>query len=137
MTVSPLKERNYRGNLGLEAEYYSLATGIKKNEAELDFDAERVLNLHRALTILQMGTKDMRHDHDAFPSWIFDEDPDKKAFTKGTDKLDRKDMELAMDMFYEEMGWDKVNGSPTKATLLKFGLTDVVTELEKRNLLVV
>ncbi len=136
MTVSPLKERNYRGNLGLEAEYYSVATGIKKTEAELDFDAERVLHLHRALTVLQMGTADMRKEHDALPEWVFNEDPDKPAFTKGTDKLDREDMEKAMDMFYQELGWDVKTGSPTKATLVKFGLTDVVAELEKRNLLI-
>lgn len=136
MTVSPLKERNYRGNLTLEAQYYSQATGIKKSEEELDFDAERILHLHRALTMLEMGTADMRKEHDAIPEWAFDEDPDKKAYTKGTDKLDRADMELAKDMFYEEMGWDKATGAVTKATLLKFGLADVAAALEKRGLLI-
>jgi len=135
MTVSPLKERNYRGNLGLEAEYYSLATGIKKNEAELDFDGERVIQLHRAMTILQMNTKDMRHTHDVLPEWIFSHDPAKKAFTKGNDYMDKQDMELALDMFYEEFGWDKETGAPTKATLLKFGLSDVAAELERKGLL--
>lgn len=136
MTVSPLKERNYRGNLTLEAQYFSVATGIKKNEAELDFDAERTLHLHRAMTMLTMGTKEMRKDHDALPSWVFDEDPDKKPFTKGTDKMDRADMELAMDMFYAEMGWDKATGAVTKATLLKFGMADVAAELDKKGLLI-
>jgi aldehyde:ferredoxin oxidoreductase len=136
MTVSPLKERNYRGNLKLESQYYSVATGNAKSEAELDFDAERILHLHRALTELQMGTKDMRKTHDALPEWIFTEDPDKKPFTKGTDKMDRADMEKAIDMFYDEMGWDKATGAVTKATLLKFGLADVAAALDKKGLLV-
>ncbi len=132
MTVSPLKERNYRGNLGLESQYYSLATGTKKTEAELDFDAERVLHLHRALTMLQMNSKDMRKDHDALPSWIFNP---KGGFVKGSDYMDRADMELSMDMFYEELGWDKATGAVTRATLLKFGMADVAAALDKKGLL--
>jgi aldehyde:ferredoxin oxidoreductase len=135
MTVSPLKARNYRGNLGLEAQYYSLATGIKKTEAELDFDAERVIQLHRGLTMLQMNSKEMRNEHDTLPDWLFSKD--KKAFTKGADYMDRDDMEKALDMFYESFGWDKATGAPTKATLLKFGLADVAEALDKKGLLVV
>lgn len=136
MTVSPLKERNYRGNLTLEAQYYSVATGKKKDEAALDFDAERILQLHRAMTMLEMGTNDMRNKHDLIPDWVFDVDPDKKPFTPGTTKLDRADLELGKDMLYEEFGWDKATGSPTRATLHKFGLDDVAAALEKRGLLV-
>lgn len=135
MTVSPLKERRYRGNLTLEAQYYSTATGIKKTEARLDFDAERILHLHRALTQLQMGTKEMRKEHDALPDWVFDEDPGMQPFSKGTDKMDRADMEKAFDLFYAEMGWDLITGAVTRATLLKFGLADVAARLEKEGLL--
>jgi aldehyde:ferredoxin oxidoreductase len=82
------------------------------------------------------GTKDMRKEHDVLPSWIFDKDPSKKGFTKGSDSMNRADMEVAMDMFYGEMGWDKTTGAPTKATLLKFGLADVAEALDKKGLLV-
>jgi len=136
MTVSPLKERNYRGNLDLEAEYYSAATGKKKTQAELDFDAERVLQLHRAMCMLEMNTKDMRHEHDLIPEWVFDDGKGTKPFTKGTTILDRDDMEKARDMFYEAFGWDKSTGAPTKATLHKFGLDDVAAALDKKGLLV-
>lgn len=134
MTVSPLKERNYRGNLSLESQYYSMATGKKKTEAELDFDAERIIHLHRAMTMLQMNSKDMRKDHDKLPEWLFQKDA--KGFKKGTDYMDREDMETAFDMFYEEMGWDKATGAVTKATLDKFGMPEVAAALEKKGLLV-
>ncbi len=55
MTVSPLKERNYRGDTALESKFFSMATGIEKTEEELDRDAERIFNLHKAMTIKQMG----------------------------------------------------------------------------------
>ena len=44
-------------------------------------------------------------------------------------------MKIAYDMMYEEMGWDKVTGAPTRATLEKFGLKDVADKLASANLL--
>ena len=58
--ASPLKERGYRGDDSLESMLYSLATGDKKSRQELDQVGERIFNLHRALTIRDMGTKEMR-----------------------------------------------------------------------------
>ena len=135
MAASPLKERNYRGNTALESVFYSLATGIDKSEDELDLDAERIFTLHRALTVKQMGTTDMRNRHDAITDWVFDRDPDKEAFSPGTIKMDREDMELAKTMLYEEMGWDSESGAPTRATLERLGMADVADELATLNLL--
>ena len=61
--------------------------------------AERIFNLHRALTIRDMGTEDMRARHDTAPDWVFDYPPDKKPFTPGHYKMDRADMELARTCF--------------------------------------
>jgi aldehyde:ferredoxin oxidoreductase len=135
MAASPLKERNYRGNTALESIFYSLATGIEKSEDELDLDAERVFTLHRALTVKQMGTTDMRNRHDGIVSWVFEKDPEKEPFTPGTIKLEREDMELAKTMLYEEMGWHSETGAPTRATLERLGMTDVADELASLNLL--
>ena len=135
MTTSPLKERGYRGNTALESIYFSMATGIPTTEEELDLMGERIFTLHRALSTKQMNSKDMRNDHDQICEWVYLMDPDKKAFTAGTTKMDKDDMELAFTMFYKEMGWDEKTGIPTKATLNKLGLGYVATELEKLGLL--
>jgi len=135
MTTSPSKERNYRGDTGLEAKFMELVTGEFGSEEELDLAGERIFTLHRALTVKQMGTTDMRGKHDLMNDWVYDIDPDVEAFTPGTVKMDREDMQTALTMFYKEMGWDEKTGAPTKATLEKLGMTDVAAELESLNLL--
>jgi aldehyde:ferredoxin oxidoreductase len=135
MTTSPVLSRNYRGDTALEAKFLSLVTGEEISEAELDLAGERIFTLHRALTVKQMGTVDMRGKHDLMCDWVFDVDPDKKAFTPGTIKMDREDMQLALTMFYKEMGWDEKTGAPTKETLIRLGLQGVAKELESLKLL--
>ena len=135
MTTSPLKSRNYRGDTALESKFLSLVTGEKMSEAELDLAGERILTLHRALTVKQMGTTDMRGKHDLMCAWVYDIDPTKKAFTPGTIKMDRDDMQLGFTMFYKELGWDEKTGAPTRATLERLGLKDVADQLGKLNLL--
>ena len=82
-----------------------------------------------------MNEKDQRNVHDLMPDWIFDYPEDQEPFTPGHDKMDRADMELAKDMFYEQLGWDKATGMPTKETLTSVGLADVADELTKLGLI--
>ncbi|MCL4532367.1 MAG: hypothetical protein M1582_04135 [Actinobacteria bacterium] len=133
--ASPLKERNYVGDLGLEAKLYSLVTGDQKSMEELDLVAERIFNLHRALTIRDWGTKEMRAQHDTIPNWVFDYPADKPAFAPGTYKMDRADMELAKNMFYTELGWDGATGAPSRYTYERVGLKDVADSLATKGLL--
>lgn len=135
MTTSPLKSRNYRGDTALESKFLSLVTGEKISEEQLDLAGERIFTLHRALTVKQMGTTDMRGKHDLMCAWVFDIDPGKKAFTPGTIKMDRADMKIALTMFYKEMGWDETTGAPTRATLERLDLKDVADKLEALKLL--
>lgn len=136
MTVSPIKDRKYRGDMALEAKYFQAVTGEPTTEADLDLAGERIFQLFRAYNVLQLNTTDMRNAHDWFICpWVFDQDPDKKVFTKGTDKLDREDMQNALTMFYTEMGWHPKLGSPTRQTLERVGLEDVAARLAKHNLL--
>ncbi|MFO7729962.1 MAG: aldehyde ferredoxin oxidoreductase [Spirochaetia bacterium] len=135
MTVSPLKDRNYRGDTSLEAQYYTAVTGKEMSEEKLDQAAERIFTLHRALTVKQMGTTNMREEHDQLTGWQFDMDPDKEPFTAGTIKLDREDYEKALTMLYEELGWDSKTGAPTRATLERLRLKYVADELETMGLL--
>jgi aldehyde:ferredoxin oxidoreductase len=133
--ASPLKERGYRGDDSIESMLYSLATEDKKNRQELDQVAERIFTLHRALTIRDMGTKEMRTMHDTIPDWVFTDKSGKAPFTKGTTHMDRNDVKVALDMFYDELGWDKITGAPTLQTYRKLGLSMVAEELGKKNLL--
>jgi len=133
--ASPLKERGYRGDDSVESMLYSLATGDKKNRQELDHAAERIFTLHRALTIRDTGTREMRARHDTIPEWVFTDKSGKAPFTKGTTHMDRNDIKAAIDMFYEEMGWDRASGAPTSQTYSKLGLERVAEDLKKRNLI--
>jgi aldehyde:ferredoxin oxidoreductase len=133
--ASPLKERGYRGDDSIESMLYSLATGDKKNRQELDQVAERIFLLHRALTIRDMGTKEMRTQHDTIPEWVYEDPSHRPVYTKGTTHLDKEDVKLAMDMYYEEMGWEKATGAPTPEAYRKVGLGKVSDELGKKGLL--
>ncbi|MFP4268179.1 MAG: aldehyde ferredoxin oxidoreductase [Spirochaetaceae bacterium] len=135
MTVSPLKDRDYRGETSLEAQYFTIATGREMSEEELDKAAERIFTLHRALTVKQMGTTNMREEHDKLTGWQFDMDPDKEPFSEGTIKLDRDDFEEALTMLYEELGWDSQSGAPTRSALERLDLKDVADELDSMGLL--
>ncbi|MDD5170081.1 MAG: aldehyde ferredoxin oxidoreductase, partial [Syntrophales bacterium] len=133
--ASPLRERGYRGDDSLESMLYSLATGDRKDRQGLDLVAERIFVLHRALTIRGMGTKEMRAGHDTSPEWVFTDKSGKAPFTKGSTQMDRGDAELALDMFYDEMGWDRATGAPTSATYARLGLGKIGRELGKHGLL--
>ncbi len=133
--ASPLKERGYRGDDSIESMLYSLATGDKKSRQELDQVAERIFLLHRALTIRDMGTKEMRTQHDAIPEWVYEDPSHRSVYTKGTTHLDRNDVKLAMEMYYEELGWDKKTGAPTSLAYQKAGLEKVADELARKGLL--
>jgi aldehyde:ferredoxin oxidoreductase len=133
--ASPLKERGYKGDDSIESLLYTLVTGDRKSREELDLAAERIFLLHRALTIRGMGTREMRARHDTVPEWVF-ADPDGKApFAKGTNRMDRDDIALAMDLFYQQMGWDKATGAPTLQAYQRTGLAEVARELGEKGLL--
>ena len=132
MTFSPLKERGYEGDLALEAKILSAVTGEEYTEESLDAIGEKAMQLQRAMTALELNSKNLRVDHDGVSDWVFD---DEIAFTEGNTKLQRADWETALDMYYEEWGWDKATGIPTRATLEKFDLKQLADDLEAAGLL--
>jgi aldehyde:ferredoxin oxidoreductase len=132
--ASPLKKRGYRGDDSIESLLYSLVTGDKKSREELDLAAERIFVLHRALTIRDMGTKDMRARHDTIPDWVFEDRTGKSAFSKGTIRMEAADMVTAMDLFYQEMGWDPATGAPTRAAYERVGLGEIARVLGEQGL---
>ncbi|MEN6441191.1 MAG: aldehyde ferredoxin oxidoreductase [Syntrophobacter sp.] len=132
--ASPLKERGYSGDDSLESKFFSLATGRQTSREELDLIGEKIFVLHRALTIRDMGDKEMRARHDLIPEWVYNDPAGTPVFTKGTIRMDREDMVRAMEMFYGVMGWDTGSGAPTAQAYARLGLRDVSRELESRNL---
>ncbi|RPJ81926.1 MAG: aldehyde ferredoxin oxidoreductase, partial [Acidobacteria bacterium] len=135
LVASPLKSRNYEGDNGAEAALYSLVTGDEKDTAALDLVAERIFALHRALTIRDMATVDMRAKHDTAPDWVYDDPPDRAPFTPGHSRMERADIETAKDLFYGLLAWDRRTGAPTRASLERLGLKDVADRLAKTGLL--
>lgn len=148
--TSPIKEREYVGDLSLESQFYSAVTGNKTSEEDLFFTGERIFNLHRAVTIRDWGIKDLRggrgykgsgkdYDragdytgHDNFPEWYFrPPEKEKNAITP----LSREDYETAKTDFYDLCGWDKKTGAPTRRTLEKYELKDVADALDRKGLL--
>jgi aldehyde:ferredoxin oxidoreductase len=82
-----------------------------------------------------MGTKEMRTRHDTIPEWVFTDPSGKAPFTKGTTGMDRNDVKVALDVFYDEMGWDRVTGAPTLQAYRRVDLDKVAEELGKRKLI--
>ena len=131
IAASPLKELGYRGDDSLESKEYSLATGDKKDRQEMDEVAERIFVLHRALTIRDLGTKEMRRQHDTIPEWVFRDANGKAPFTEGSMAMDRDDVERARDLFCDEMGWDRSTGAPTSQTYRRLRMNDVAQYLRE------
>ena len=138
MTQSPSKERDYHGDLDLQADFMTAVTGETYTQAGLQEDGARITQMLRAMTAISFqqncGSANLRQEHDAICDWVFDKDPDFKAFEEGTTKLDRADMEKAKDLFYDIFGWDRTTGVPTRETLEKYDLADMADDLEKRGI---
>jgi aldehyde:ferredoxin oxidoreductase len=133
--ASPLKEHGYLGDDSLESKFYSLATGQQTSREELDRIGERIFVLHRALTIRDLGSMDMRTRHDIVPQWVYLDPNGAQSFSKGTIRMDHQDMNKAMDLFYEVMGWDRNTGAPTAEAYARLGLQSVAEGLAARKLL--
>jgi aldehyde:ferredoxin oxidoreductase len=136
MTMSPTKARNYRGDLDLEAKFYTAVTGEQISTDELYKRSAKIMTLQRCNTMRGMGTKDMRNEHDKITEWVFTKHPDIQPFNEGTDKMERQDFQLALTMTYREFKWDEENGCPTAESLDYYGdMEDVKAELKSVGLM--
>ena len=142
MAMAPDKDRSYRGDLDLEAQFYTAVTGQEVTIDDLYKAAERIMTLQRVNTARgmtdadgNMGCNDFRNVHDVITEWPFTKDPDIEPFTAGTDKMEREDWDSALTMLYKRFGWDEKLGCPTKECLEDLGLTDQEAELEELGLL--
>ncbi|MBQ8620284.1 MAG: aldehyde ferredoxin oxidoreductase [Clostridia bacterium] len=139
MTLATSPKRGYKGDLDLDAKYMSAVVGEEYTRESLEFDCERISNLLRVMTAVSfkenLGSTNLRQDHDQPSEWVFDKEPDFKAFEEGTVKLDRDDYQKSLDLFYTAMGWNVETGIPTRETLEKFDLKDCADKLEALGLI--
>jgi aldehyde:ferredoxin oxidoreductase len=141
----PDPDREYAGDLELEAELYGAISGDAVGQEELDLRAEALVDLYRAITIRDWNTTDMRgavgyqgggrgHDfggdfrgHDNLAGWYFDPD---------AARLDRGTFEEAKTALYLRLGWDPASGAVTRAKLEALGQGEVADGLAALGLLV-
>jgi aldehyde:ferredoxin oxidoreductase len=139
MTMSPSKERGYRGDIDLEGKFMTVVTGENWDTAKVQEASERVSAMLRVMTAISFniyyGSTSLREDHDKINDHWFDRQPELQPFEPGATKLCREDWAKSQDMFYERMGWDVETGIPTRTTLERLGLEDMAQALEERGLL--
>ena len=131
----PDEKNQYVGDPNMEAKIFSAVTGVNKTGDDLDKDGIRAWMLQRVYTMRQLGSSNMRKDHDLVPGWIYTDPRDRKPFTKGTVRMDPDDINKSFDIFFEQVGCDKETGVPTTDTLKAYRLDFVIPVLQKEGLI--
>ena len=131
----PDEKNQYVGDPNMEAKIFSAVTGVNKTGDDLDKDGIRAWMLQRVYTMRQLGSSNMRKDHDLVPGWIYTDPKDRKPFTKGTVRMDPDDINKSFDIFFEQVGCDKETGVPTTDTLKAYRLDFVIPVLQKEGLI--
>ncbi len=131
----PDEKNQYVGDPNMEAKIFSAVTGVNKTGDDLDKDGIRAWMLQRIYTMRQLGSSNMRKDHDLVPGWIYTDPKDRKPFTKGTVRMDPDDINKSFDIFFEQVGCDKETGVPTTDTLKAYRLDFVIPVLQKEGLI--
>jgi len=110
-------------SLALITELYYLTTGIDLKPTELLLAADRCVALLKLFNIRQGATrKDDYIPERNFtePLYILGEESRMRDYYE-TKRLTKEDIEMFIDDYYEERGWDK-DGVPTRKTLLELEL---------------
>jgi aldehyde:ferredoxin oxidoreductase len=106
--------------------FLKAATGLDMTMDDLFTIADRAFNLIRAYWVREYGTN-WNRSMDVPPTRWFDE-PITDGPLEGS-VLDREKYERMLQIYYRKRGWDD-QGIPTKATLKRLGLKDVIQELQ-------
>ena len=106
-----------------EAYLYSAVTGIDITTEQVDFTGERLKNMQRAVLIRNHSRNRKMELDEIVP---FFKRPD--GSTGAT--LDENKFDTLVDHYYDERGWDRATGWPTRARLESLDLKDVADELE-------
>ncbi len=127
LTVCRLPWGEVGFDLGFYPKILRSVTGIDFTMEKLYEVADRVCTLIRSFWIREHG-KMWSRAMDTPPARWFDE-PATKGPQKGQ-KLDRRQYDSMLSLYYEKRGWDK-NGVPTEATLKRLGLPDAIPQIKR------
>lgn len=111
------------------AELYALITGRTKTWDELLKISERIWHLTRAFSVRELNGIDRQFD---FPPARLTEEPIVGGPNQGH-VLSKQDIHNLLTWYYKKRGWNE-NGIPTKETLLRVGLSEVVEDFEAKGL---
>jgi len=118
--------------VGFELDWYpkflKAATGVEMSWNDLYTISDRVYTLIRAFWVREFGKAWSRFMDEPPARWF--REPLTKGASKGA-KLDKEKYDAMLQMYYRKRGWDE-RGIPTRTTLNKLGLNDVVVELQNR-----
>lgn len=106
----------------MECEMYEAATGIPMTYEQMKEMAVRARLVFRATLIRNYGRTREQEVNEIFPSMTY---PDSMGLTAGWEEWND-----LVDLYYEERGWDKKTGWPTREVYEKYGLKDIADELE-------
>lgn len=111
-----------------EAKLFSAVTGINVTESKLDKIGERLKNMQRAL-LIRNHERDREMEFNEILPYL--KRPDgTEGITVDVDKFN-----TMVDTYYEERGWDKETGRPTRSKLEELDLGNVAETLENEGTL--
>jgi aldehyde:ferredoxin oxidoreductase len=134
------------GDPALESKIVSAVLGNDLDEPSLNWIGERVLNLQRAILAREghRGRSDdtLPEEWHTSPLETHVADPDCLAPGKNGEPasrvgavVDRQEFERMKDEYYQLRGWDVATGRQTKEKLEEIGLTDIIDDLDHRELI--
>ena len=114
------------------AELYSAVTGIEATPADLKLASERVWNLWKLINY-RAGFD--RKDDEPPDIWFKPlKGVDREYHLKdyfGTTALNREDVDILLDDYYDERGWDKKTSLPTAEKLEELGLNSLASGVQR------
>ena len=106
-----------------ESYLFSAVTGEDITTEEVELIGERLKNVQRAVLVRNHGRTRQTEINEILP--IF-----KKPDGSSGAVINEKEFSVLVDHYYDQRGWDRVTGWPTRGTLEKLGLNDIADELE-------
>ncbi|MCJ7772061.1 MAG: aldehyde ferredoxin oxidoreductase C-terminal domain-containing protein, partial [Desulfobacterales bacterium] len=107
-------------NAALCAELYEAVTGIKTSLEDLRQRVDRIWTLYRMANLREGFKRDVQ---EVIPDQWFG-DKGFKEYVTGK-PLGKKQAQSMIEDYYEEWGWDRRTGMPTRQVLKKLGLADI------------
>ncbi len=106
-----------------ESYLYSAVTGDDKTTEEIDLIGERLKNVQRAVLIKNHGRNRQMEEKEILP---FFRRPDGSSGAV----INESEFSIMVDHYYDQRGWDRSSGWPTRARLEKLDLKDIADGLE-------